>query len=121
MSADPTNPDERPTDAASGYDQTEAFHRVTDVLKCKWTLAIVNAMGNDAARPSELQRTLPGLSAKVLTDRLKKLESFGLIEREVFPEVPPRVEYTLTQRGAELSRVLGDLVAFIDRWDPSEP
>ena len=78
MSAEPTNPDERPADAASGYDQTEAFHRVTDVLKCKWTLAIVNAMGNDAARPSELQRTLPGLSAKVLTDRLKKLESFGL-------------------------------------------
>lgn len=117
MSAEPPNPDERPTDAASGYDQTEAFHRVTDVLKCKWTLSIVNAMYHEAARPSELQRTLPGLSSKVLTDRLKKLESFGLIERQVFAEIPPRVEYTLTNQGQELARVLGDLVSFIDHWE----
>lgn len=115
------NPTQNPSDTdpgASGYDQSEAFHRVTDVLKCKWTLAIVSEMADCPTRPSELQRSLPGLTSKVLSDRLRKLESFGLIEREVFAEVPPRVEYTLTTRGTELARVLGDLVAFIDRWDP---
>ena len=100
----------------SGYELTESFHRITDVLKCKWTLAIVNEMNNGANRPSAMQRDLPGLTSKVLTDRLKKLESFGLIERQVFAEVPLRVEYTLTPQGEELVTILGSLTSFITRW-----
>jgi len=104
-------------DVRTGYELTESYHRITDVLKCKWTIAIVNEMSAGANRPSAMQRELPGLTSKVLTDRLKKLESFGLIERQVFAEVPPRVEYTLTERGEELMGVLSKLVAFIDRWE----
>tara|TARA_R110002072_G_scaffold42064_4_gene117554 strand:- start:118564 stop:118932 length:369 start_codon:yes stop_codon:yes gene_type:complete len=101
----------------TGYELSESFHRITDVLKCKWTLAIVNEMNAGSNRPSAMQRELPGLTSKVLTDRLKKLEAFGLIEREVFAEVPPRVEYTLTERGQELMGVLESVIAYIDRWD----
>jgi len=101
----------------TGYELSESFHRITDVLKCKWTLAIVNEMNTGANRPSAMQRELPGLTSKVLTDRLKKLEAFGLIKREVFAEVPPRVEYTLTERGQELMGVLENVIAYIDRWD----
>lgn len=101
----------------TGYELTESFHRITDVLKCKWTIAIVNEMNTGANRPSAMQRDLPGLTSKVLTDRLKKLESFGLIERQVFAEVPPRVEYTLTKRGQELMGVLDAVIAYIDRWN----
>ena len=101
----------------TGYELSESFHRITDVLKCKWTLAIVNEMNAGSSRPSAMQRELPGLTSKVLTDRLKKLEAFGLIKREVFAEVPPRVEYTLTERGQELMGVLESVIAYIDRWD----
>ncbi len=101
----------------TGYELTESFHRITDVLKCKWTIAILNAVSTGARRPSELQRQLPGLTSKVLTDRLKKLESFGVIERQAFDETPPRVEYTLTERGTDLMSVLSSVMDYIMRWD----
>ena len=100
----------------SGYERAESFHRMTDVLKCKWMIAITEALRAGQHRPSELQRALPGLTSKVLTDRLKKLESFGLVERQVFAEVPPRVEYTLTTQGNELVEILNPLTEFINRW-----
>ncbi|MFG0246906.1 MAG: winged helix-turn-helix transcriptional regulator [Phycisphaerales bacterium JB052] len=100
--------------AATGYEQSEAFHRVTDILKCKWALAILNLL-DEPMRPSQILDALPGLTSKVLNDRLRKLESFELVSREVYPEVPPRVEYALTGEGHELKRILADLIAFIGR------
>ncbi len=100
--------------AASGYDQSEAFHRVTDILKCKWALAILNLL-DEPIRPSQIIDALPGLTSKVLNDRLRKLESFELVSREVYPEIPPRVEYVLTDEGRALKRILADLIAFIGR------
>jgi len=108
-----------PANARSGYETTESFHRITDVLKCKWTIAILKNLDAGHTRPSELQHQLPGLTSKVLNERLKKLETFNLIEREAFPEVPPRVEYTITSRGSELTLLLKNLIAYIDRWDNS--
>ncbi len=107
-----------PANARSGYEVTESFHRITDVLKCKWTIAILKNLDAGHTRPSELQRELPGLTSKVLNERLKKLESFNLINRQAFPEVPPRVEYTITDRGSELTLLLGSLIQYIERWDP---
>lgn len=101
----------------TGYELTESFHRITDVLKCKWTIAIINLLHAGSTRPSSLQKQLPGLTSKVLTDRLRKLESFGLIQRQAFAEVPPRVEYTLTTQGNDLMSVLSTVVSYIDRWD----
>ena len=60
-------------------------------------------------RFNEMLRSIPGISQKVLTDNLRALENDGIITRTVFPEVPPRVEYTLTERGQSLMEVLDKL------------
>jgi len=97
-------------------DRTEAFHRVSDVLKCKWALAVIDAAGNGAARPTEIKKAHPGLSDKVLGERLKMLTEFGLLERKAFAEVPPRVEYTLTSAGERLRDALGGLESVFEAW-----
>ncbi|MFG0306943.1 MAG: winged helix-turn-helix transcriptional regulator [Phycisphaerales bacterium JB040] len=109
-------PPDAQADPSTGYELSEAFHRVTDVLKCKWTLAVLRCLEHGHTRPSEMQRQLPGLTSKVLTDRLKRLEDDGFVDRTAYPEIPPRVEYTLTERGRELTGILDDLIRFIERW-----
>jgi len=97
-------------------ERTEAFHRVTDVLRCKWALAVLHTIERGVSRPSEIQRENPGLSSKVLSQRLRKLADFGLIDRRVFAEVPPKVQYTLTVRGRELAALVASVAAFAEQW-----
>ena len=97
-------------------DKAEAFHRVTDVIRCKWTLAVLSELNRGTARPSQIQRALPGLTPKVLNERLRKLEQFGLLERETFAEVPPRVEYTLNERGRSLAKIATEVGKFVGHW-----
>lgn len=97
-------------------DRAEAFHRITDVLRCKWTLAVLEELARGTSRPSEIQRTLPGLTSKVLSERLRKLERFGLIDRTAYAEVPPRVEYTLTERGRSMSKLVSQVSEFVSEW-----
>ena len=97
-------------------DRLETFHRVAEVLHCKWTLAVLDAIDRGSVRPSEIKDALPGLSDKVLGERLRKLERYGVLEREAFAEVPPRVEYTLTDQGRELAELVRKVAAFADRW-----
>ncbi|MDD1755090.1 MAG: helix-turn-helix transcriptional regulator, partial [Methanothrix sp.] len=76
---------------------------IIDVISKKWALLIINAIGNSGrARFKHLTEILLGISPKTLSDTLKDLEEEGLINRESFSEIPPRVEYTLTQDGIEL-------------------
>lgn len=102
-------------------DRTEAYHRITDMIRCKWTLAILDALDAGDRRPSEVIRRLPGLTDKVLADRLRKFEDFGLISREAFAEIPPRVEYTLTPRGGELAVLVRHVGRFVDQWTCEDP
>ncbi len=95
----------------------EAFHRLTDILRCKWTIGILDAITRGVVRPGQIERTLEGLSAKVLNERVRKLERYGLIEKYVYDEVPPHTEYRLTSRGDEMVRLLADLRAFAGRWE----
>lgn len=97
----------------------EAFHRVSDVLSCKWTFAVMEAIDRGVQRPSEIQRELPGLTSKVLSERLRKLEGFGLIDRHAYAEVPPRVEYALTERGQRMAGLVGDVRRFVEEWSGS--
>lgn len=99
-----------------GIDRSEAFHRVSDVLSCKWTFAIMEAIDRGCQRPSEIQRELPGLTNKVLAERLKKLEGFGLLDRRAFAEVPPRVQYALTLRGQQMAGLVGEVRRFVNDW-----
>ena len=84
---------------------------VMNIISRRWTMLIIAVIGNHGSlRFNEILRLLPGISPKVLSDRLKELENAGLIERKVYPETPPRVEYKLTKDGVELRRRLTPLL-----------
>ena len=76
----------------------------------KWKLLILrNLMYGGVQRFSEFIKTVPGISKKVLTDNLRALESDGIVEREVYAEVPPRVEYTLSDLGKSLKPIIDSM------------
>ena len=78
---------------------------IIDLISKKWALLIINALGNcGKLRFNKLMETLDGISPKTLSDTLKNLQTEGLIKRESFAEIPPRVEYTLTKDGIELRK-----------------
>ncbi|MEP7055828.1 MAG: helix-turn-helix domain-containing protein [Actinomycetota bacterium] len=86
--------------------------RAMQILDGKWTVLVVRDLLQGTRRFSELRTSLQGVSPKTLTDRLRVLEAHGLVRRTVFAEVPPRVEYQLTDRGRGLEPVLDAL----SRW-----
>ena len=90
--------------------------QVTDILKCKWSFAILEAISRGVNRPGRLERELPGLTTKVLNDRIRKLERYGVIVRHAYPEIPPRVVYELTDRGRRLVGLVKVIVDFADEW-----
>src|SRR3954451_17841407 len=83
--------------------------RALDVIEGKWTILVVRDLLGGTKRFGELRRSLVGISPKTLTDRLRSLEDNGLVERQIFAELPPRVEYTLTSAGRTLEPVLAAL------------
>ena len=79
----------------------------------KWSMLVLFTLeSNDNQRFKELQRNIPDISQKMLTSALKMLEADGLIRREVFPEVPPRVEYSLTKKGKSLLPLIDNLLSW---------
>jgi len=77
-----------------------------DVIGGKWKPLILWALGDNVMRFSELQKGLPGVNAKMLTKQLRELEQDGVIRRTIYPEVPPRVEYAITEFGRTLIPIL---------------
>jgi DNA-binding HxlR family transcriptional regulator len=88
-----------------------AARMVEDIIGCKWSLTVLGLVAAGVSRPGAMQRRVAGLTAKVLNERLRKLLRFGIIERHVFAEVPPRVEYTLTAFGRRFDGVLREIAA----------
>ena len=82
------------------------------LLSNKWTVLILRDLFTGTKRFGELKKSLNGVSQKVLTTNLRSLEEKGIIEREVFPEVPPRVEYKLTELGKTLEPILDSMHAW---------
>jgi DNA-binding HxlR family transcriptional regulator len=88
-----------------------------DLLKA-WTLPVIHALGlGESARFNELKKRLGAISATSLTERLKELEQRGIVQRRVYPESPPRVEYSLTKKGRELHVLLLQLADWVLRWN----
>ncbi len=84
------------------------------MISRKWTLLIISVIGNSGRlRFNQILRALPGMSPKTLSERLKSLEELGLIKRIVYPEKPPRVEYSLTRRGEGLMRAIRPLLEWV--------
>jgi DNA-binding HxlR family transcriptional regulator len=77
-----------------------------DVIGGKWKPLILWALGDEVMRFGELQKALPGVNTKMLTKQLRELEEDGVIRRKIYPEVPPRVEYTITDFGKTLIPIL---------------
>lgn len=82
------------------------------LLSNKWTILILRDLLTGTKRFGELKKSLSGVSQKVLTANLRSLEEKGIIEREIFPEVPPRVEYTLTDLGKTLEPIIDSMHAW---------
>jgi DNA-binding HxlR family transcriptional regulator len=81
------------------------------VVGCKWSLSVIDLIRNGVNRPGKMEHAIDGLSAKVLNERLRKLLHFGVIEKRVFAETPPRVEYHLTDFGSRFAGILDSIHA----------
>jgi DNA-binding HxlR family transcriptional regulator len=92
--------------------------KVLDLIADKWTTLVIHILAGGTYRYSELHRTIDGISQKMLTQTLRDLESNGLVLRKVYPEVPPRTEYSLTPLGLTLTEPLGALCAWAERHLP---
>jgi len=79
------------------------------VIGNKWTFLIIRDLLNGTKRFGELSRSLEGISPRTLTIRLKELEIDGVISKKIYPEVPPRTEYTLTEKGRALASILDQM------------
>jgi DNA-binding HxlR family transcriptional regulator len=85
---------------------------VLELIADKWTTLVIYLLSHGTRRYGELQREVGGISQKMLTQTLRRLEEDGLVRRVVYPEVPPRTEYSLTELGETLREPLGGLCAW---------
>jgi DNA-binding HxlR family transcriptional regulator len=98
------------------FDATCPVCQTADIICGKWTLLIVRDLSEGRARFCELERSLRGISPRTLSIRLRALEEEGVVERRTFPEVPPRVEYTLTDKGRALVPIIDDMRTWGSKW-----
>ncbi len=103
------------------YDQWSPDSRALDLVGDKWTLLIIRDLLSGPRRFVELQRTLPGISTEQLRSRLNRMVADGLLTRQRYREVPPRVDYELTERSRELAPVVGALARWGYDWTWSAP
>ncbi|NJN30875.1 MAG: helix-turn-helix transcriptional regulator [Synechococcales cyanobacterium RM1_1_8] len=95
--------------------------KVLEVIEGKWSILILRELFQGDRRTGEFLKALPGLSTKTLTQRLRNLEQHGLVVRQVYGEVPPRVEYRLSDRGRELQPILRAMYQVGQRWMAQGP
>lgn len=94
------------------YDPNCPSRQLVDRIGDRWTILVIGVLSSGPARHGDLARQVAGISPKMLSQTLKALERDGLITRTVFAEIPPRVVYELTERGASL----GPLLLAVEHW-----
>jgi DNA-binding HxlR family transcriptional regulator len=105
-------------EAPSAY--CPVFQSAVELIGKRWSGAILRAMLAGSVRFSDFLAQVPGLSDRLLSERLRELESAGIVDRVVFPEVPVRVEYRLTEKGRELREIVLRISDWADRWSEHE-
>jgi DNA-binding HxlR family transcriptional regulator len=98
------------------YDDTCPVVHTTELIGGKWTLLLVRDLAEGRSRFCELERSLAGISPRTLSLRLRALEEDGIVERHTYPEVPPRVEYSLTPKGIDLLPIIDCMRQYGRRW-----
>jgi DNA-binding HxlR family transcriptional regulator len=87
-----------------------------EIISGKWTLLLIRDLAEGSQRFCELERSLDGISPRTLSLRLRALEENGIVERRTYPEVPPRVEYALTEKGQALVPLIEDMRTYGQQW-----
>jgi len=96
-------------------DQLPSISKMTeDIVGCKWSMTVLQLVRQGICRPGAMERQIEGLTSKVLNERLKKLTSYRILHRHAYPEIPPRVEYQLTEFGEKFVGIL-DAIATLDK------
>jgi len=97
-------------------DDTCPVCKTAEIVCGKWTLLLIRDLSEGRSRFCELERSLQGISPRTLSLRLRALEEEGIVERDTYPEVPPRVEYVLTEKGRALLPIIDDMRKYGSRW-----
>lgn len=87
-----------------------------EIISGKWTILVIRDLAEESRRFCELERSLEGISPRTLSLRLRALEQHDIVERHTYPEVPPRVEYVLTEKGRALMPLIEDMRSYGRRW-----
>jgi DNA-binding HxlR family transcriptional regulator len=97
-----------------------AYTQLEDVVGCKWSVSVLQGVAAGVSRPGALERHVQGISTKVLSERLRKLTTYGLLTKHVYAEVPPRTEYSLTQNGQKMVSIIGQIKLLDDQIRSAE-
>lgn len=92
------------------------FHHAVELIGGRWTGAVIQLLLNGRLRFAELRAAIPDISDRMLSERLRELETEGIVARRVVPETPVRVEYELTEKGRALEQALGAVGRWAERW-----
>lgn len=101
----------------SNLDESCILNQSLSLIANKWTLLILMALMTGRKRTNELQKQINGISPKMLNETLKKLMDYGMVKRKVYPEVPPRVEYFLSDFGYSTAKPLSALLDWSVEWE----
>jgi DNA-binding HxlR family transcriptional regulator len=99
------------------YQMCPKFEVAFELLGKRWTGLIIQTLLSGNKRFSEIEDSIPNLSARMLTERFKELEGNGIVIRHVYPETPVRIEYELTQKGKELQKAMEEIQKWAEKWN----
>ncbi|MFD0675130.1 winged helix-turn-helix transcriptional regulator [Cohnella sp. GCM10027633] len=92
------------------------YESAAELLGKKWTGLIIRVLLGGPKRFKDIKEQIPDMSDKMLTDRMKELEAIGILTRTVYPEMPVRIEYELTEKGRHLENVIQSIQSWGENW-----
>ncbi|NLJ19398.1 helix-turn-helix domain-containing protein [Globicatella sulfidifaciens] len=99
------------------YHMCPKFENAFELLGKRWTGLIIRTLLSGKKRFSDITEAIPNISARMLTERFKELEKEGIVIRKVYPEVPVRIEYELTEKGADLQYAMDEIQKWAEKWN----
>jgi DNA-binding HxlR family transcriptional regulator len=97
------------------------FHRASELIGRRWTGAVIYVLLKQRCRFATLRDAIPGITDRMLSERLQELEQEGLIERTVIPDTPVRVEYAVTKKGKALASAMDAIAGWAEKYMDAEP